>query len=97
MSDKPNPHIEKMKLDAAMAGIAPELKAFQDDVVELCAKHPDIMFIMIHGRIHTNDTCMMHTVGTEEDAIAILKRKTEIIEKQPPKIRIEKRFRRGEG
>ena len=97
MSDKPNPHIEKMKLDAAMAGIAPELKAFQDDVMELRARHPDIMFVMVHGRINSFDTCMMHTVGTEEAAITILKHKAEIMEKQTPKIRIEKRFGRGEG
>ncbi len=95
MTNKPNPHIEKMKLDAAMAGIPPELKAFQDDVIELCAKHPDIAFIMIHGRIHTHDTYMMSTIETQEDAIAMLKRKTKIIEKQPPTIRIEKRIRRG--
>ena len=96
MPNKPNPYIEKMKLDAAMADMPPELKAFQDDVMELRAKHPDIMFIMIHGRIHTHDTCMMHTFGTEENAIAILKHKAEIMEKQTPKIRIEKRFRRDE-
>lgn len=97
MSDKPNPHIEKMKLDAAMAGVSPELKAFYDDVVELRRKHPNIMFIMLHGRKNSYDTCMIHTVGTEEEAIAMLKSKVEIIEKKTPKIRIEKRFRRGEG
>ena len=97
MTNKPNPHIEKMKLDAAMAGIPPELKAFQDDIMELRGKHPDIMFIMLHGRKNSYDTCMLHTVGTEEAAIAILKHKAAIMENTTPKIRIEKRFRRGEG